>query len=86
MKIINERFEVGQRYIGMVDGTPFTVVKIQPPGIYESQYGYTYTVPQTQIFFRDENTGKTHATDLETAKRLLLRPVEKQGQPRKEEV
>ena len=73
MKIINDHFKVGQEYVGMMNGTPFTVVKIQPPGRYENKYGYFDTVKRTLIHFRDENTGRVYIKELETAKRLLLR-------------
>lgn len=76
-KIITDHFEVGQRYLGMVNGVDLTVEKIKEAGTYESPYGYTYTVERTQICFRDEKTGAIHEIGLETAKRLLLEPVEK---------
>lgn len=76
-KIINDNFEAGQRYRGMVNGAELTVEEIKEAGTYESPYGYTYTVESTQIRFRDAKTGAIHETGLETAKRLLLELVEK---------
>lgn len=75
MKIVNDHFEVGQKYRGMVNGAELTVAAIKEAGTYNSPHGYTYTVESTQICFRDEKTGAIHEVGLETAKRLLLEPV-----------
>lgn len=72
LNIINDHFEVGQKYIGMVNGAELTVVSIKEAGTYESPLGYQYTLSQTQILFRDEKSGIIHCTNMETAKRLLL--------------
>lgn len=78
-KIINDHFEVGQKYVGMVNGAELTVAAIQEAGTYDSPYGYQYTVSRTQIHFRNEKSGAVHCTDLETAKRLLLHLVKEDG-------
>lgn len=76
MKIINDRFEVGQKYRGMVNGVVLTVAKIQEAGTYETPQGWQITVSRTQIHFRDKKNGAIFHTELETAKRLLLELVE----------
>lgn len=76
-KIINDHFEVGQKYRGMVNGAELTVEAIKEAGTYQSPRGYTYTVESTLICFRDVKTGAIHETGLETAKRLLLELVAK---------
>lgn len=76
MKIINDHFEVGQKFISMVNGEELTVERIQEAGTYETPYGCKYTLKQALIHFRSEKTWKTYGTDIETAKRLQLRLVE----------
>ena len=76
MKIINDHFEVGQRYIGMVNPITMTVVRIQEAGEYPTPYGTIRTVRQTQVHFRDDITGQIYVRDLETAKRLQLKRME----------
>lgn len=75
MKIINEHFEVGQCYAGMVSGEVFTISNIREAGKYETKSGGVYTVTQTLVEFSSEKTGKTRQTELETAKRLLLKAI-----------
>lgn len=60
MKIINDDFEVGRRYVGMVNGAELIVEKIH----------------RGQIHFRDEKSGKVFVTGAENAKRLLLEQVD----------
>lgn len=64
-KIINDAFEVGQRYIGMVNGAELTVVDVKDTGAYAKN---------KHICFRDAKTGALYEVGLEMAKRLLLRP------------
>lgn len=79
MKIINEHFEVGQRYAGMVDGTVFLVADILANerlihlGYTNELYHQRTNTPQ--ICFVDERTGHQFWHDLEWAKRLLLKPI-----------
>lgn len=75
-EIINDHFEVGQRYIGKNNGAALTVAKIQEAGRYERPYGGYYDVKETLVHFRDERTGLIFVRGLETAKRLQLRLVE----------
>lgn len=63
-KIINEHFHVGQKLIGMINNEEFKVVKIYRP----TQKSKTKDL---YMAFMDKN-GKTHETNIEAAKRLLL--------------
>lgn len=76
MKIINDHFELGQRYIGMINPVTMTVVRIREPGEYPTPYGAVRTVRHTQVYFRDDITGQIYVHDLETAKRLQLKRME----------
>ena len=80
-KIINDHFEVGQRYRGMVDGAELKVVGIKEAGTYEMQHAYTgtrytYTLKSAHICFQDVKTGASFEIGMDTAKRLLLRLIE----------
>lgn len=58
-KIINSEFHAGERYIGEMNGSVFTVLDID----------------KGNIRFKDEKTGRISITNLDNAKRLLLRKL-----------
>lgn len=65
-EIINEHFEVGQRYIGRNNGVRLVVDRIQEVG---------GRANRPMVHFRDEKSGRILIHDLETAKRLQLQLV-----------
>lgn len=75
MNIVNEQFEAGQRYAGMVNGEIFTISNIREAGKYKTKSGGVYTVTQTLVEFRSEKTGDVYQLELESAKRLLLKAI-----------
>lgn len=75
MESRNMSFEVGQRYLGLVDHEIYVVSEIQLPGVYRAQSGGTYCVNSPLIFFRDEKTGKTHKCRLGLAQHLLFQKL-----------
>lgn len=79
-KIMNEDFEVGQKFKGLVNGKILTVVDIRVPGVeYPSRAPsggfYMDRVEQKTVYFKDEQ-GKVSKTGYETAKRLLLERID----------
>ena len=72
MKPRNEVFEVGERYLGLVDNKIYSVSEIQLPGQYETAYGGTYHLEAPMIIFRDEKTGENHRCRLSLAQYLQL--------------
>lgn len=72
MKPINQVFEVGQRYLGLVDNKIYLVAQIQLPGQYETACGGTYHLEAPMIIFRDEKTGENHGCRLSLAQYLQL--------------
>ncbi|MCB6366635.1 hypothetical protein LI291_10670 [Intestinibacillus massiliensis] len=74
-KIINARFEAGQKYIGLVNNEIFTVERVRNPGEYKTKSGGTYTINHVLIDFMNKKTGKVHQCELATAQRLLLKLI-----------
>lgn len=58
-KIVNSEFHTGERYIGEMNGEIFTVLDIE----------------KDTIRFKEEKTGKISTTNLDNAKRLLLKKL-----------
>lgn len=79
MKARNEYFEVGQRYLGLVNNEVFVVSAIQLPGTYQTASGGLYTVASTRILLKSERTGQVHKCGYEAAKRLLFKRLESQS-------
>lgn len=58
-KIINSEFRAGEKYIGEMNGAVFTVLDID----------------KGNIRFKHEKTGEISITNIDNAKRLLLRKL-----------
>ena len=65
MQIINKDFKVGERYVGEINGAELEVTKIRR---IPSKFKFIDVIE-----FMDLKTGKKFETDLEWAKRLLLK-------------
>lgn len=65
MQIINKDFKIGERYVGEINGAELEVTKIHR---IPSRFKYIDVIE-----FMDSKTGKKFETDLEWAKRLLLK-------------
>ena len=78
-KIYNEDFQVGQKFLGLVNGTKLTVVDILEPGVeyprVMSGIPYVEKVPTKIVCFEDMY-GRISKTGFENAKRLMLQRVD----------
>lgn|GEM_PF-5119388 len=65
--IINEKFSVGDKFIGMIDKAKFLVVEVG------KEREYIYQNKNTYVTFLNIKTGRKEQTILENAQRLLLK-------------
>lgn len=84
MKIINNEFRVGQRYIGRINKRVFRVIEVKEPGRYLTKTGGVYWTKYRTVVFLDEKTKKSYETVFETAQCLLLDKLDDAVTQRKE--
>lgn len=72
--IINENFEIGDTFVGMINGAKLTVVKVgKDSRFYGTESGNLFQNKDIYVHFRNEETGKINRTNFKTAQRLLLK-------------
>ena len=73
-KIINEIFNIGDTFTGIINGARFIVIKVgKDSDYYGTESGNLFQNKDIYVSFRDVDTGKINETNLKTAQRLLLR-------------
>lgn len=66
--IINENFEVGDTFVGMIDGSKFTVTKVgKDSRFYGTESGNLFQNKDIYVHFHNEETGKISRTNFKTA-------------------
>jgi len=72
--IMNEKFSMGDTFIGIINSAKFIVIKVgKEPQYYGTESGNLYQNQEVYVSFRDTRTGRISQTNLKTAQRLLLR-------------
>ncbi len=72
--IINKEFDVGDEFVGMIDGAKFLVVKVgRDCGFYGTESGNLFQNKNIYVTFKNVDTGYISQTILENAQRLLLK-------------
>lgn len=78
--IINQAFQVGERYLGQADGKTYTVKEVIKKGtVIQSAYGGRWAMEYDMVKFFCEEDQKPCKVSLQTAQRLLLTKVRDAG-------